>query len=98
LIVATDTNEIETNEIRDYLQRAPKRRSFDGQRMVNNTQARYTWLASIARGVLDEKINRRAGVVFTYQPWKHPVNSAIRRQQRRKAIIAHGYFVNPRSC
>jgi hypothetical protein len=83
------------NEIRDYIERAPKRLTFNGTGMVNNTHVRYVWLAGIARGVLDEKINRRAGVVFPYQPWKYPIGSAIRRQKRRKAIIKDGYFVSP---
>jgi hypothetical protein len=33
---------LHTNEIRDYISRAPRRFHFDGMRMVNNTAARFT--------------------------------------------------------
>ena len=52
---------LETNEIRDYLKRAPKRMYFDGRRMVNTMHVRFKWLSEIAIGTLDERINRRAG-------------------------------------
>lgn len=72
------------NEIRDYLDRAPKKWNFDGRQMVNNTRARYLWLADLARGPLDERINRRAGLVYELLPWKNPVHSACRRHHRNE--------------
>ena len=74
---------MQTNEIRDYLERAPKRYHYNGQGIVNNTYARLAWLATIARGTLDKKINRRAGIKNEYIPWKNPVYSAIKRHKRR---------------
>ena len=72
------------NEIRDYLARAPRRFHFDGARMVNTTCVRLKWLSDIARGTLDERINRRAGLQSPWIPWQHPVQSAIRRHHRNE--------------
>jgi hypothetical protein len=72
------------NEIRDYLERAPKKWNFDGRRMVNNTHVRFVWLADLARGPLDERINRRAGLIAEPLPWKHPVHSSCRRHHRNE--------------
>lgn len=74
--------ELHINEIRDYLNRAPKRFHYNGSGMVNNTYSRLVWLSSIAYGTLDEKINRRAGAISKYYPWKNPSFSAARRNQR----------------
>lgn len=76
--------ELHQNEIRDYLNRAPKKWEFRGGEMVNNTYPRLTWLASIASGTLNERINRRAGIVDQYIPWKYPTGSAIRRHKRNE--------------
>ena len=70
------------NEIRDYIERAPKRWTFSGGRMVNHTHVRLKWLADLARGPIDERINRRAGMSDEWMPWKDPTNSAIRRNHR----------------
>ena len=83
-------NDLHTNEIRDYLARAPKKWSFDGRRMINHTYVRLKWLTTIAQGTLDRKINRRAGVLDEYKPWCFPVDSARRRYQRRQTIILFG--------
>lgn len=72
------------NEIRDYLERAPKKWSFNGHLMVNNTRSRYLWLAVLLRGPLDERINRRAGLVMDLLPWKNPVHSSCRRHHRNE--------------
>lgn len=74
--------QLHANEIRDYVERAPKRLHFDGNRMVNNTDARLTWLASLTRGTINERINRRAGITEIWIPWKYPVGSAVRRNYR----------------
>lgn len=73
-----------TNEIRDYIQRAPKRWQYqhDGS-MVNNTGARLKWLCTLCQGTLNERINRRAGIVEAWIPWKNPVHSSVRRNQRK---------------
>jgi len=82
---------MDVNEIRDFLARAPKRCHFDGRGMVYNTAARYRWLASIADGSIHERINRRAGIVDKWLPWKTPpVLSAQRRHERRQRVIAFG--------
>ena len=78
----------QTNEIRDYLARAPRRWSFDGLQMVNHTHSRLTWLASIARGTLNSRINRRAGIVERERPFCYPEGSSARRKQRRLLVIA----------
>ena len=78
------------NEIRDYLARAPHRFHFDGMRMVNNTAARFAWLASIASGTLDQRINRRAGIADDYKPFKYPVYSSQKRHHRRQQIKLYG--------
>lgn len=73
------------NEIRDYLERAPKRWTFRCGRMVNHTQARLTWLASLAEGTLNERINRRAGWANDWKPWKNPTYKAVARHKRKMA-------------
>ena len=78
------------NELRDYLSRAPPRFHFDGMRMVNNTAARFAWLASIASGTLDQRINRRAGIMDVYRPFKNPVYSSQKRHHRRQMIKLYG--------
>ncbi len=87
------------NEIRDYLARAPRRFHFDGMRMVNNSAARFSWLATIASGTLDQRINRRAGVEDAYQPFKYPVYSSQKRHHRRQMAKMFGRgrngYVNP---
>jgi hypothetical protein len=70
------------NEIRDYLQRAPRRWSFDGGQMVNHTHVRLRWLASIAVGTLNERINRRAGLEDDWRPFHNPVIKAVQRHRR----------------
>lgn len=83
---------MQTNEIRDYIERAPKRWSFSGARMVNHTHARFKWLTDVARGTLNERINRRAGITDPWLPWKNPVQSSIRRnwrnELRKRGLIA----------
>ena len=70
------------NEIRDYIQRAPARCVFNGRQIVWNTHSRLQWLASLARGSIDDRINRRAGIVDNYQPWKmSPEHKACRRHR-----------------
>ena len=79
------------NEIRDYLESAPKRWRYDGHRMINNTGIRLRWLSSIAAGTLNERINRRAGIVDLWCCWKMPpALSAQRRHHRRQMIIKLG--------
>ena len=73
---------LDHNEIRDYINRAPKRVRFDGKQIIWNTAARLKWLADIARGSIDDRINRRAGVVDAHGPWKPcPVYKAKQRNR-----------------
>ncbi len=76
------TSNLHPNEIRDYINRAPKRWEFRGHQMVNNTFPRLVWLSTLARGTLNERINRRAGITDSFVPWKFPIGSAIRRHRR----------------
>ena len=73
---------LEQNEIRDYIQRAPARCAYNGSQIVWNTHSRLVWLASLARGSIDERINRRAGLVADYQPWKTSPACKARRRHR----------------
>lgn len=76
--------DIDTNEIRDFINRAPKKWEFRGQYMVNNTYARLKWLSEIAYGTIHAKINRRAGVQDTYRPFHNVTYHAIRRHNRNE--------------
>jgi len=78
--------DLDTNEIRDYLRRAPKRWSFDGGRMINTTHVRLKWLADIARGPIDERINRRAGLESPWRPFHNPALKSITRNRRRRLV------------
>jgi hypothetical protein len=71
-----------SNEIRDYIERAPAKWQYTGGRMVNTTHVRLKWLSDLARGTINEKINRRAGVEDKFLAWKFPVDSACRRNHR----------------
>lgn len=76
------------NEIRDFLQRAPRGNwRFAGHHLINYEGCRSLWFASILRGTIDDRINRRAGLkVFAavqYAPWRGPY-SAIKRNKRRE--------------
>lgn len=74
------STELTINEIRDYINRAPARFVFNGHQIVRNTHARLKWLADLARGSIDDRINRRAGIVDVYQPWKtSPTIKALNR-------------------
>ena len=78
--------DIHTNEIRDYLRRAPKRWHFDGGRMVNTMFVRLKWLSDIARGTIDDRINRRAGLESPWRPFHDPICKSITRNRRRQLI------------
>lgn len=74
---------MQINEIRDYIERAPKKWSFDGMSIVNNNHSRFKWLSQLAFGTIHERINRRAGQPDVWQPWKTPVNKSIVRHRRK---------------
>lgn len=76
---------IQANEIRDYINRAPKGWSFRGGRMVNSNYVRFAWLMQLSRGTIDERINRRAGIPDRWRPWSTPVVKACQRHARRQA-------------
>ena len=77
-------SDLATNEIHDYLARAPKKWEFRGREMINNTHVRLVWLAGIARGPINERINRRAVITDPWRPFCDPTTSAIRRNDRNK--------------
>lgn len=82
------STQLEVNEIRDYIQRAPVPRRFDGRQIVYSTHARLVWLASMARGSIHERINRRAGIPDLWRPFVNPVFKAHERNRRRRMKIA----------
>lgn len=88
--------QVNANEIQDYINRAPKPFHFDGMRMIYNTHARLVWLADIARGTLNERINRRAGIQDKYEPWKQPCWVRASNRHRRNELRKRGLrAVNP---
>ncbi|ADV02168.1 MULTISPECIES: hypothetical protein [Comamonadaceae] len=79
----------EINEIRAFVNRAPKTWMFRDGELLNFTPARHAWLNKMASGSLDQRINRRAGICTQTPIWKYPTMSAIQRNQRRR--IRRGY-------
>ena len=84
-----------TNEIRDFLARAPRRWKFNGCAMENYDNVRKTWLDEIRQGTIDERINRRAGYAVHkapfYAPWRGSAEAALYRKKRKEFKRAHGY-------
>lgn len=76
--------DFDQNEIRDYINRAPRKWEFRGQMMINNTHARLKWLSEIAYGTIDTKINRRAGIKDNYRPFHNRTYHAIHRHNRNE--------------
>lgn len=78
--------DLEVNEVRDYLRRAPPRHTVDQVGRVKwNTHSRLAWLADISRGSIDDRINRRAGIAIDpFRPFHCAVQSAVRRHRRRR--------------
>lgn len=71
------------NEIRDFIERAPKSFVFNGVRSIDLRGVRKVWLAEISAGDIDARINRRAGIGShrpLYKP--NPVFAAVRRHHR----------------
>lgn len=90
------TTELHENEIRDYINRAPRRFHFNGQQMVNNTHGRLKWLMDLARGTLHERINRRAGIQDIWQPWQQPSWVSAKNRHHRNELRKRGLRpVNP---
>jgi hypothetical protein len=80
-----------TNEIRDYIERAPKRGLFfNGAQIVSTMHVRLKWLSEIAHGTIDQRINRRAGIVIDRPFYKYPVGSSIARHARRVNVQNFG--------
>lgn len=73
------------NEIRDFIERAPKRFTFDGKRMVNHAHIRYKWFSEISIGSIHSRINRRAGIVDAWIPWVDPIYKSMSRNRRNRA-------------
>lgn len=82
------STDLDPNEIRDFLNRAPKRMRFDGKKIVFSTHARLNWLADIARGTINERISRRAGIQDVWRPFYEPISKARARHRRRQMKIA----------
>ena len=51
------------NEIRDFVARAPKPFEFTGFRMLSFERVRNVWLEEISAGNIDQRINRRSGLI-----------------------------------
>ena len=75
------------NEIKDFINRAPKRIRFDGTSIINYNQIRHEWIQSIDSGSIHERINRRSGYSYPipplYAPWRG-VQASIRRHRRNQ--------------
>ena len=72
------------NEIRDFLERAPRKWSFNGSRMASHSHVRYKWLSEMSCGSIDQRINRRAGIPDEWKPWRYPIYKAMARNQRKR--------------
>ena len=70
-----------TNEIRDYIERAPRKWVIRDGQLVNHTHVRLKWLSESAS---DQRINRRAGVPDQWRPWCDPTFKAMVRNQRKR--------------
>ena len=71
---------LHSNEIRDYLLRAPRRRTVQDGKLINTTHVRFKWRSELASGTIDSKINRRAGL-NRFKPWDCAVQKSIRRHR-----------------
>lgn len=80
---------MDANEIRDFIERAPKRFAFNGMRMVNNAHVRYKWLSEISVGSIDSRINRRAGILDKWIPWVNPIYKSMSRNRKKVAKRSH---------
>lgn len=84
------------NEVRDFLNRAPPPRQFNGYRIHDYTEVRHRWLNEIACGTIDQRINRRSlpDYVMAIVPWHncrswYLVRKSINRHHRRELIKSY---------
>ena len=73
-----------SNEIRDFIERAPAPRVFDGYRLLDMSPVRQLWLSEIFSGDIHSRINRRAGLMVHARPFykQNPVFASVRRHAR----------------
>lgn len=78
--------EIHPNEIRDFVNRAPRPFVFEGQRILDMSRVRGTWLSEMASGSIDDRINRRAGFKKGGKPFykTNPIWASVRRNHRNE--------------
>ena len=77
--------EIHPNEIRDFVNRAPRPFVFEGQRILDMSRVRGTWLSEMASGSIDDRINRRAGIKKTKLFYKtNTIFASVRRNHRNE--------------
>ena len=78
------------NEIRDFIERCPKRIRFDGTSIINYDSIRHDWIRYIDSGSIHERINRRSGYIYPipprYAPWRG-VRASINRHRRNQFRI-----------
>ncbi len=80
------------NEVRDFINRAPPPRTFNGYRIHDYSEVRHRWLNEIAGGTIDQRINRRSQPEPTrLYPWHgnpswYLVRKSINRHHRRELI------------
>ena len=78
------------NEIRDFINRAPRRWRFDGFSIQNYATICREWMTEIDSGTIHERINRRSGYSYPippqYAPWRG-VHASIRRHRRNQFRI-----------
>jgi len=79
--------DIHVNEIRDFLNRAPKRKLGNGPRFFNPAVVRYRWMAEISSGSIDVRIQRRAGLEDRHADYYKPIRKAIARNRQKKGFV-----------
>ena len=75
------------NEIRDFIERCPKRIRFDGTSIINYDKIRREWIKDIDSGSIHERVNRRSGYKVHcppfYASWRG-VRASIQRHRRNQ--------------
>lgn len=80
--------DIQQNEIRDFILRAPPETKFNGFCVVNYSNIRNRWLDSISYGTIHQRINRRSGISFVPKIYAMSANyKSIQRNKRNRNKI-----------
>ena len=75
------------NEIRDFIERCPKRIRFDGSSIIYYDKIQRLWIEDMDSGSIHERINRRSGYSYPipppYAPWRG-VRASVCRHRRNQ--------------